>query len=266
MYSKNQMSADDIDKILHLWGVTLAVHNDNPPFADHRDLYKTIDATPLGDVTWQSFSLQYNGDKPAGQCPLWMEQSHEVWFRDPYTVVKNMLANPDFKHSIDYTLYHEFEEKGEQRCYKDFMSGDWAWQQAVYIFCGYYNLILISLQDQIAQDLKMHGAAFVPIIVGSNKTTVSVATGQNNYYPLYLSIGNVHNNIQHSHRNALALIRFLAIPKSMLLFLSQSSLKLTLSSLYVAKKRMQMMQDTVNSRSNYSTPPCQRSLLPSNLE
>ncbi|KAG2126445.1 hypothetical protein BD769DRAFT_1628445 [Suillus cothurnatus] len=198
MYSKNQMSAGDIDKILHLWGVTLAVHNDNPLFADHRDLYKTIDATPLGDVAWQSFSLQYNGDKPARQCPLWMEQSHEVWFQDPHTVVKNMLTNLDFKHSIDYTPYHEFEEKGEQCRYKDFMSGDWAWQQV----------------DQIVQDPEMHGAAFVPIIVGSNKTTVSVATGQNDYYSLYLSIGNVHNNIWHSHHNALALIGFLAIPKT----------------------------------------------------
>ncbi|KAG2755597.1 hypothetical protein P692DRAFT_201801024 [Suillus brevipes Sb2] len=198
LYTKNQMSAGDIDKILHLWGVTLAVHNDNPPFADHRDLYKTIDATPLGDVAWQSFSLQYNGDKPSGQCPLWMEQSHEVWFRDPHTVVKNMLANPDFKNSIDYVPYREFEEKGEQRRYKDFMSGDWAWQQA----------------DQIAQDPETHGAAFVPIIVGSDKTTVSVATGQNDYYPLYLSIRNVHNNVRRSHRNALALIGFLAIPKT----------------------------------------------------
>ncbi|KIK32535.1 hypothetical protein CY34DRAFT_18979 [Suillus luteus UH-Slu-Lm8-n1] len=198
LYTKNQMSAGDIDKILHLWGVTLAVHNDNPPFADHRDLYKTIDATLLGDVAWQSFSLQYNGDKPAGQCLLWMEQSHEVWFRDPHTVVKNMLANPDFKNSIDYVPYREFEEKSEQHRYKDFMSGDWAWQQA----------------DQIAQDPETHGAAFVPIIVGSDKTTVSVATGQNDYYPLYLSIGNVHNNVWRSHRNALALIGFLAIPKT----------------------------------------------------
>ncbi|KAG1840400.1 hypothetical protein C8R48DRAFT_751327 [Suillus tomentosus] len=157
-----------------------------------------IDATPLGDVAWESFSLKYNGDKPAGECPLWMEQSHEVWFRDPHTVVKNMLANPDFKGGIDYMPYREFQEKDEQCRYKDFMSGDWAWQQA----------------DQIAQDPQTHGAAFVPIIVGSDKTTVSVATGQNDYYPLYLSIGNVHNNVRRAHRNALALVGFLAIPKT----------------------------------------------------
>jgi len=56
---------------------------------------------------------------------------------------------------------------------------------------------------------------FVPIILGSDKTTVSVATGQNEYYPLYASIGNIHNNVRHGHRNGVALIGFLAIPKSM---------------------------------------------------
>jgi hypothetical protein len=55
---------------------------------------------------------------------------------------------------------------------------------------------------------------FVPIILGSDKTTVSVATGNNEYYPIYASIGNVHNCVRRAHRNALALIGFLAIPKS----------------------------------------------------
>ena len=57
-------------------------------------------------------------------------------------------------------------------------------------------------------------SAFVPIILGSDKTTVSVATGQNDFYPLYLSIGNVHNNVRRAHRSAVAVIAFLAIPKS----------------------------------------------------
>ena len=37
---------------------------------------------------------------------------------------------------------------------------------------------------------------FVPVIPGSDKTTVSVATGQNKYYPLYAGIGNVQNHVQ----------------------------------------------------------------------
>lgn len=54
---------------------------------------------------------------------------------------------------------------------------------------------------------------FVPVILGSDKTTVSVATGQNDFHPLYLSIGNVQNHIRRAHKDALVLIGFLPIPK-----------------------------------------------------
>jgi hypothetical protein len=54
---------------------------------------------------------------------------------------------------------------------------------------------------------------FVPIILGSDKTTVSVGTGGTGYYPLYAAIGNTHNGLRRAHRNALVLIGFLSIPK-----------------------------------------------------
>ncbi|EMD30464.1 hypothetical protein CERSUDRAFT_78799, partial [Gelatoporia subvermispora B] len=78
------------------------------------------------------------------------------------------------------------------------MSGDWAWDQAT----------------KIAEDPKTHGAMFVPVILSTDKTTVSVATGQNEYYPVYASIGNVHNNVRRAHRNAVVIIGFLNIPKA----------------------------------------------------
>lgn len=55
---------------------------------------------------------------------------------------------------------------------------------------------------------------YCAIILGADKTTVSVATGNVEYHPLYLSIGNVHNTARRAHRNAVAPIGFLAIPKS----------------------------------------------------
>jgi hypothetical protein len=55
---------------------------------------------------------------------------------------------------------------------------------------------------------------FVPVILGSDKTMVSVATGQTDYYPLYLSIRNIHNDICQSHHNGIVLIAFLVIAKS----------------------------------------------------
>ena len=64
------------------------------------------------------------------------------------------------------------------------------------------------------KDPQNHGATFCPIILESDKMTVLVATGQNEYYPLYMLNGVVHNNVHHAHCNALTLIAFLVIPKS----------------------------------------------------
>jgi hypothetical protein len=56
---------------------------------------------------------------------------------------------------------------------------------------------------------------YCPIVLGSDKTTVSVATGHVEYHPLYLSIGNPHNSVRRAHRNAVIPIAFLAIPKGL---------------------------------------------------
>ena len=60
---------------------------------------------------------------------------------------------------------------------------------------------------------------FVPIILGSDKTTVTVGTGDIEYHPLYFSTGTVRNPVRRAHQNALIPIGFLAIPKSMFFYL-----------------------------------------------
>ena len=60
---------------------------------------------------------------------------------------------------------------------------------------------------------------FVPVILGSDKMTVSVATGHSEYWPLYASIGNIHNNVRRAHGSGLVFVGFLAIPKSNLSYL-----------------------------------------------
>ena len=59
---------------------------------------------------------------------------------------------------------------------------------------------------------------FVPTIAGSDGTVVSVATGQNEYHLLFLSVGNVHNQVQRAQQGALVLIGFLAIVMDMVIF------------------------------------------------
>lgn len=53
------------------------------------------------------------------------------------------------------------------------------------------------------------------VIAGSDKTTVSVATGNQEFHPVYMSLGVFHNDVHHGHQNGVLPIAFLAIPKGM---------------------------------------------------
>ena len=201
------MSGASIDTLSQLMHTSLITHGITPDdinvFESHSNMLSTISSTPLGDVPWQGFSITYNGPLPQDGIILsWMTKSYDVWYRDPRLLIHNLLANWDFNGEFDYIPFQEFDAQ-ERQHWRDFMSGDWAWKEAY----------------SIAQDPNTHGAMLVPLILGSNKTTVSVAMGQNEYYPLYLSIGNVRNNVYCAHHNALVLLGFLAIPKSKLLIL-----------------------------------------------
>jgi Plavaka transposase len=55
---------------------------------------------------------------------------------------------------------------------------------------------------------------FVPIVAGSDKTTVSVATGHQEYHPVYMSPGNLTNIARRAHGNSVLPVAFLPIPKS----------------------------------------------------
>ena len=124
------MSGGNIDVLCNLWAASLAKHGDEPPFDSHNDLYDTIDVNSHGDIPWESFSVQYNGEVPEGDIPPWMTQEFDVWFRDPQAVVKNLLSNPDFDNEFDYTPFQEHDVEGAHQ-FQDFMSGNWAWKQGV---------------------------------------------------------------------------------------------------------------------------------------
>lgn len=53
----------------------------------------------------------------------------------------------------------------------------------------------------------------VPVVAGSDKTTVSAASGQQEYHPVYVSPGNVSNTARRGHGNAVLPVAFLPIPK-----------------------------------------------------
>ena len=145
-----------------------------------------------------------------------MTQAYELCLCDAKTILTHQLQTPEFRTSdqVNRVPYQQFGDK-QQRIFSNFMSGDWAWQQAVCNIFHIHSLLLtLFRQDIIAEDECTHGAMFVPIISGSYKATCSVATGHQEYRPVYISPGNLTNTARRAHGNLVLPVVFLPIPKS----------------------------------------------------
>ncbi|KAH9900045.1 hypothetical protein C8Q73DRAFT_787874 [Cubamyces lactineus] len=199
LFEKMAASKGDLEhlfRILHAKKI-LDGHDaeDDALFSSHQHLLDTIDAIPYGDSEWTTFVIRYAGPV-APDAPKWQRESYIVHARDSRTVVANMVSNPDFNGSWDMCPYREFDEHGT-RIYSNLLSAHWSWKQA----------------DLIAQDPETHGAMFVPLCIAADKTTASVATGNQEFHPVYLMAGNVTNEMQRAHRDAVVPAAFLPIPK-----------------------------------------------------
>ncbi|KAJ7603070.1 hypothetical protein FB45DRAFT_882434 [Roridomyces roridus] len=190
------MSSKNIDTLLEMWALSMAKHNDLGPYQDFKDIYQTIDSTVVGDAPWKCFETEPVDSGP--NASTWARQRYEVFYRDPDVVIANMLDNPDFDGAFDTTPYVHLDSNDNRR-WSDFMSANFAWRHADKIY---------------ESDPTTAGAMYTPIFFGSDKTTVSVATGDVEYHPVYLSLGNPHNGMRRAHRNAVIPFAFLAIPKS----------------------------------------------------
>ena len=49
--------------------------------------------------------------------------------------------------------------------------------------------------------------------LGADKTTVTVGTGNQEFHPVYHTVGNIHNDMRRAHHDAVVPLAFLAIPK-----------------------------------------------------
>ncbi|KAJ7800645.1 hypothetical protein B0H14DRAFT_3092576 [Mycena olivaceomarginata] len=176
-----QSSAGAINTALDLWAAQILKYGEDIPWKNAAELYSTIDSIQHGDAPWK-----------------WMMQTYELCTRDVRAVLHTQLTTTDFKGQFNYTPYRQFNGKG-RRVWSNLMSGDWAWKQA----------------DDIVQDPSMHGCMLVPLGAGSDKTTVSVATGHQEYHPVYVTPGNITNIVRRAHGNGVLPASFLPIPKAL---------------------------------------------------
>ncbi|KAF8073482.1 hypothetical protein FPV67DRAFT_1559904 [Lyophyllum atratum] len=196
-FTELQSSERKINKGLDLWlATTLKAGDDTPlPWSSAEEMYRTIDAIQEGDAPFETIYFKYSGPiRP--NPPAWMTQTYELYTRNSRTLLHHQLATTDFASMFNPKPYRQFDHRGD-RVWSNLMSGDWAWNES----------------DKIAEDKRTHGAMLVPIISGSDKTTVSVATGHQEYHPVYQSPGTITNTARRAHGNAVLPVAFLPIPK-----------------------------------------------------
>ncbi|KAF8261700.1 hypothetical protein EI94DRAFT_1469313, partial [Lactarius quietus] len=174
-YVTLQSSAAKIAEGLDLWSAVAIKHSSTvgTPWRNAKEMYATIDSIQAGSLPFQTFTFHYTGLKPS-MPPRWMEQGYELNTCNVLEVIQEQLATPDFEGQFDYVPYKEFNGKGE-RMLSNLMLGHWAFAQA----------------DEISKEPLNHGAMFVPVVAGSDMTTVSVVTGHQEYHPVYVSAGNL---------------------------------------------------------------------------
>ncbi|KAJ3780185.1 hypothetical protein GGU10DRAFT_279787 [Lentinula aff. detonsa] len=169
LFKDVEMSQGNIDELLNIWLLyqcQVARTFPEPcsscsdgPFGTHLDMYSTIDSIVDGSAPWRCLQTVVDPTLPRN-APEWKKVSYQVWYRDPDTVIANILTNAEFAKDFDVAPYVHLDGAWK-RHWADFMLGNFAWQHAVYI----------SLDNCTT------GAMLAPIILGTDKTTVLVATG-----------------------------------------------------------------------------------------
>ncbi|KAG1718175.1 uncharacterized protein EDB91DRAFT_1090249 [Suillus paluster] len=118
----------------------------------------------------------------------------------PSVTVEEVPDQPENDHrQVNFIRdYHLSLDDVPWECFKmeymnDKSGRETPWMNKVYKVFYYdpYKVVQNVLPNPDFKDeiLATHGSTFVPIILESDKTMVSVVMGQNDYYPLYLLIG-----------------------------------------------------------------------------
>ncbi|KAG1724156.1 uncharacterized protein EDB91DRAFT_1239997 [Suillus paluster] len=130
--------------------------------------------------------------KALPEVPRWYHQQIKVgsyktkaplvlYWRDGLDVVKHLFANPVFVPCMDFQPYQEF--KGAD--------------------------IIMACQDKLPP-----GHSFVGVIGASDKTPLTIGTGNKEMHPLLISLTNIHVGVHmKATSHAFALVAYLPIPK-----------------------------------------------------
>ncbi|KAF8054072.1 hypothetical protein FPV67DRAFT_1442201, partial [Lyophyllum atratum] len=184
------VSQRKIDSFLKLKSIR---EDANPAFHNARSLLQRIDALPRSPE-WMCTALQITGDEKDVGGNLRTEEV-ELWHRNPVECIQELLENPLIGARNAYTSQRVFRNQDcTNREYGEMNTGDW-WPE--------------TQQEKLPL-----GATLVPVILSSDKTSLTSFSGDKQAYPVYLGIGTTAHEIRRQpSAHAMVLVGYVPVTK-----------------------------------------------------
>ncbi|CDO75849.1 hypothetical protein BN946_scf184346.g10 [Trametes cinnabarina] len=182
------MSHNDINRMLNtklFARCRASAPQDYRAIRSRKALLRTLDSLPGPRSQWKVIEITVTGNRRDAKGRL-MRQVLYCWGRNPVDAIADLIGNPEFKDDMRYAPVEEFSDEvlaeledadvgaaARARILSDFVNTDW-WPR---------------VQRLVAEHWP--GATIAPVILCSDKTQLSVFSGDKMAWPVYLTIGNI---------------------------------------------------------------------------
>lgn len=173
-------------------------------FTSGTSLHAKIEALPDPGPRWFVENI----------VPISGESLHPIslYYRDPLEAIKSLLRRPSLADSMEFAPRRVWSDKAKtKRLYSEMPTGEWWWREQVLPSCVSTETCSILI-PYLLQTILPVGGTVIPVLLGSDKTHLTVFAGDKKAWPLYLSIGNILSKVRNTpSKDAWILIGYIPI-------------------------------------------------------